>query len=188
MPIALRFALLFAFSAIILALNSPVVLTAACASIFIASLLLGKHAVLMERVRPLVVISLFVVVFQFFAATFLPWQERLVRGILAGEKILSLSLAVFLLTETTSPAAMVRVFSFLPYRLRLLMTITFSLLPAIMREGKIISAAQRSRGFRPSWRRPLFSLLPIVLPLLNSTLARAERIAMAMLARGYRET
>jgi energy-coupling factor transport system permease protein len=142
---------------------------------------------LTKRLMPLLTISLFVLCFQVIFNQAIPLTMRIGVGLTTGIKIMTLSLAVFLFSLTTSPSNLLWAFSFLPYTFRLTLTISLSLLPILLKEIGEVKRAQQARGFRTSLRKPFSSLIPIIVPLLHRTLSRAEHIAMVLETRGYDE-
>jgi energy-coupling factor transport system permease protein len=72
--------------------------------------------------------------------------------------------------------------------LTLVLTLALRFLPTVMEEAERIVTAQRARGarFEGNFVTRARSLLPLAVPLLASCLRRADTLAMAMTARGYR--
>jgi energy-coupling factor transporter transmembrane protein EcfT len=141
--------------------------------------------VMRERLISILTVCAFVLVFQFVFNSGVSLSGRLLLGFASGARILALSLLVFLFTETTSVSQIISALSFLPGSVQLMMSISFALIPAIMQETKTIRMAQQARGFRSGGFHVFGSLLPLLIPLLNRTLARAEHIGIVMQARGY---
>lgn len=140
---------------------------------------------LRERIYPLVSISLMVVFFQLIFNFSLDLSQRLIAGITAGEKIISLSLIVFIFTSLTSLSKIVEIFSFLPSSIQLMLTITFSLIPVILDESKKIMMVQLSKGHKMGKLNIFRNLPPIIVPLIHRSLKRAEQIGLVLEARGY---
>lgn len=104
-----------------------------------------------------------------------------------------------LLTMTTSPldltAAVERLLAplaraGLPAReLAMMMTVAVCFLPVLLREALTIKKAQQARGadFNSGWPwERLAKTIPLFVPLFAGAFARAEELAVAMEARGYR--
>jgi energy-coupling factor transport system permease protein len=103
-----------------------------------------------------------------------------------------------LLTFTTEPIkladGLARLFGFLervriPVRdLALVLTLALRFLPTVMEEAARIVTAQRARGarFGGGLIARARALLPLAVPLLAGCLRRADALALAMDARGYR--
>lgn len=70
----------------------------------------------------------------------------------------------------------------------LVLTLALRFLPTVMEEAERIVTAQRARGarFEGNLLTRARALLPLAVPLLASCLRRADTLAMAMTARGYR--
>ena len=92
----------------------------------------------------------------------------------SGLRIANLSLLVFIYTETTSTREISRVFSFLPARLSLALTLALNLIPIILREAQTIRLIQISRG------KKLYQPLPIIVPLLHRTFQRSQQLAIIL--------
>ncbi|HMB70206.1 MAG TPA: energy-coupling factor transporter transmembrane component T, partial [bacterium] len=107
-------------------------------------------------------------------------------------------IAAYLLTFTTEPIrladGLARLFGFLerwrvPVRdLAMVLTLALRFLPTVMEEAQRIVLAQQARGARfdggPLTRAR--RLLPLAVPLFAGCLHRADVLAMAMEARGFR--
>ncbi len=72
--------------------------------------------------------------------------------------------------------------------LTLVLTLALRFLPTVMEEAERIVTAQRARGarFEGNLLTRARALLPLAVPLLASCLRRADTLALAMTARGYR--
>lgn len=140
-----------------------------------------------NRLIPLFFVALLIIIFQLLFGLDSSLYLRLFQGFTAALRLLSLSLLVFLFTETTSITEIVAVFSFLPPKLNLMITISFSLIPVILKEISIIRVAQQSRGLPLKGISMFRSLFPILIPLLSRTLTRAEQIAIVLQTRGFKD-
>jgi energy-coupling factor transport system permease protein len=138
-----------------------------------------------ERIVPIFTICAFVIIFQLICNGQVSLLQRIYLGLASSTRLLALSLLVFLFAQTTSVSRIIEALSFLPGNVRLMITISFALIPAIMQETTAIRMAQQARGLRHQGIHIMRSLLPLLIPLLNRTLSRAEHIAMIMEARGY---
>lgn len=137
------------------------------------------------RLKPLLFISVLIVVFNLLFNNGLVFYDRFGSGVYTAIKIISLSLLVFFYTVTTSPARIINGLFFLPKSLKIAFTMTFSLIPILIEEYKTIVFVQQSRGFRRKIISPLHNILPVVVPLLHRTFKRAEQLAIVMFTRGY---
>lgn len=183
----LKFIGLLLASTAMIVIRNPIVVCAITLAIFALGVRFVRYQVLWQRLSPILVIGLFVVLFQLFFDTSIPVQSRLFEGCIQALRLISLTLLVFVFTETSSVSEIVSALSFLPRKLRLLLTISFALIPAILREITTIRIAQQARGFAPRGVNVIRSVFPVLIPLLNRTLTRAEHIAMVLETRGFGE-
>jgi energy-coupling factor transport system permease protein len=126
-------------------------------------------------------------------------EEGLRQAVFVSARLFLLMAMAALLTFTTSPVdltdaleQLLRPFARwgLPaHELALMMSIALRFIPALWEEAEKIKKAQMARGadFESGnvWRR-MQSYVPVLIPLFVSTFRRAEELAMAMEARGYR--
>ena len=139
----------------------------------------------MARLKPLLFISFLIIIFQLTFNLSVSPLDRFLLGINAVSKILAISLSVFYFTTTTSLGEIIGALSFLPSSARLALTVTFSLIPAVIEEGGQISIVQSSRGLKKSIRNPLAAVIPVIIPLIHRVLSRAEKISLALYTKGY---
>jgi energy-coupling factor transporter transmembrane protein EcfT len=170
----LKLLALILFSTVLVLIRNMYFIGIACGAIVAVSGAKMRGGTLKSRLIAIVGVSLLVVVFQAI-------QNRLLLGIITAIRLISLSLLVLLFTETTSASAIVSALSFLPKKITLMLTISFSLIPAILQEISAIRIAQQARGFSPRG----INIFPVLIPLLNRTLTRAEHIAIVLQTRGY---
>ncbi|OGG03700.1 hypothetical protein A2W14_03975 [Candidatus Gottesmanbacteria bacterium RBG_16_37_8] len=137
------------------------------------------------RLYPLLFIALAIIIFNLLFNSAIDLSSRLVNGITTSLKIMAISLMVFLYTEVTAPSQIIKGLFFLPYNLRLALTMTFSLIPILLDEIKIIKIIQQSRGYKKKLFNPIHNILPVVIPLLHRTFIRAEQISLTIYSRGY---
>jgi len=124
--------------------------------------------------------------------------EGLALGATQVYRICLLVIVASLLTYTTSPTQLAHGLEVLfgplervrfPVReIALVLTIALRFVPTLFAEIEIISKAQRARGadFSGGPLRRMRSLVPIFVPIFVSALRRAEELATAMDARGFR--
>ncbi|WP_066189285.1 MULTISPECIES: energy-coupling factor transporter transmembrane component T family protein [Gracilibacillus] len=120
-------------------------------------------------------------------------------GLMISWRFLLLVLVTSLLTLTTSPMEITDALEALlsplkrirvpVHELALMMSISLRFIPTLLDETEKISKAQASRGvdFRTgSIKSRMYAVVPLLVPLFISAFKRAEDLAMAMEARGYR--
>jgi energy-coupling factor transporter transmembrane protein EcfT len=165
---------------------------------------------MLKALRPLIVflLLLFLLHLLFTGGTpippFPPWgvaptYEGLSRGALVTLKFVLLVLAASILTMTTSPTLMVnglerllrplRIIGVPSYDIATMISIALRFVPTLLEEMTRVREAQVARGadFRkgPLLRR-IKSATSLLVPILMSSLRRADELASAMEGRGYR--
>lgn len=133
----------------------------------ILGLFLGKK--IYPRLKFLVFVFAFIVIIQLL-------MKNPARGVASGLMIVNVSLAVLAYTSLTSAREMNQTWAFLGKKGRLLVTLTFNLIPVVLREAQNIRLIQLSRGRKT---HPL----AVVIPLLHRTLQRAEQLALVLEAK-----
>lgn len=177
--------LLLTLTTLLLLVRHPLWLFIFLLFVLLGSLLTIPFRKLKSRLQPLLIIALFIILFQLIFRQSVPLNERLLSSLSASAKILALSLSVLYFTSITSPGSLVEALSFLPESARLALTITFSLIPSVIEEGKQISLLQATRGYKSSFWQPLAGITPIIIPLIHRVLNRAEKITLALYTKGY---
>ena len=133
-----------------------------------------------------------------------PWldlqttQEGLESAALFTLRLATLVTAAALLTLTTSPLELtdglerllrpLRRLRVPSHELAMMISIALRFIPVLAEEAERLQKAQMSRGaeFGGGPVRRARKLVPLLLPLFVSAFARADRLAVAMEARGYR--
>ncbi|TFB14697.1 energy-coupling factor transporter transmembrane protein EcfT [Filobacillus milosensis] len=127
------------------------------------------------------------------------YKEAIIKGFEIALRFFLLILMTTLLTLTTSPIAITDAVEELlsplkkvnvpVHELALTMSISLRFIPTLIQEVDKISKAQASRGldFRTGKMKDrVQAIIPLILPLFISAFKRAEELAFAMEARGYR--
>ncbi len=179
-------ALLLVSTIFVLVRSLPVIAVASGAIMVLTLVQTGRFHT-KTRLLTIIGITCFVLLFQLLFHTGVSIQERLIEGAMASLRIISLSLLVFLFSETTSLSSLASSISFMPRDVRLMITISLALLPAILYEFSIIRMVQETRGYQPRAINVFRSFFPVIIPLLNRTLSRAEHIAIVLQTRGFEE-
>jgi energy-coupling factor transport system permease protein len=126
-------------------------------------------------------------------------EEGLRQGVFISLRFFYLILITSLLTLTTSPISItdglesllnpLRKVKFPVHELALMMSISLRFIPTLMEETDKIMKAQMARGAEFSSgpiKERLKAIVPLLIPLFVSSFKRAEDLAIAMEARGYR--
>ncbi|NMB38966.1 MAG: energy-coupling factor transporter transmembrane protein EcfT [Firmicutes bacterium] len=180
------------------------------AAIIFTAVLLSKIPVkfILRGIRPLLVIIILTLSLHFFMTEgrvifkigFLKvTYEGLTRGLMMGLRLILLVLGTSILTLTTSPILLtdgieslmtpLKKLGFPAHELAMMMTIALRFIPTLLEETDKIMKAQMARGadFESGniFQRAK-SLVPILIPLFVNAFRRADDLAIAMEARGYR--
>ena len=164
---------------------------------------------LLKGVRPLRFIILFTFILNlFFVQGETPLidigfihitREALRNAIFFALRLIFLVMGTSVLTLTTSPVQLtdglerllrpLQRFHFPAHELAMMMTIALRFIPTLLEETDTIKKAQIARGARFESRKlheRAAALLPLVVPIFLSAFQRADELATAMEARGYR--
>jgi energy-coupling factor transport system permease protein len=127
------------------------------------------------------------------------YEEGIRQGIFISMRFFLLVLVTSLLTLTTTPIeitdgieyllAPLKKVNFPVHELALMMSISLRFIPTLMQETDKIMKAQIARGVEFTsgpFKERLKAIIPLLIPLFISSFKRAEDLAVAMEARGYR--
>ncbi|MDZ5474232.1 energy-coupling factor transporter transmembrane protein EcfT [Bacillus sp. 31A1R] len=127
------------------------------------------------------------------------YEEGLRQGVFISLRFFLLILMTSLLTLTTTPIEItdgletllnpLKKFKFPVHELALMMSISLRFIPTLMQETEKIMKAQTARGVdftSGPLKDRVKSIVPLLIPLFISSFKRAEELAIAMEARGYR--
>jgi len=180
-----KFALLLGLTTVMILLHSFILILCVSVGLILLSLILSPKTNLKSRFVSIGFVAVLVILFQVAFNFALPVPVRFFVGSLVAARLIAMSLAVFLFTETTSVSEIVAALSFLPRKICLMLTISLALLPTIIHETQMIRIAQQARGFRTNNLNPIRTFLPMIIPLLHRTLTRAEHIATMLEIKGF---
>ncbi|MBM4764911.1 energy-coupling factor transporter transmembrane protein EcfT [Bacillus sp. B15-48] len=137
------------------------------------------------------------IIFQF--GWFTVYEEGLRQGIFISMRFFLLILITSLLTLTTTPIEItdglerllgpLKKINFPVHELALMMSIALRFIPTLMQETDKIMKAQTARGVEYTSgpiKERLKAIVPLLIPLFISSFKRAEELAVAMEARGYK--
>ncbi|MDF1509232.1 energy-coupling factor transporter transmembrane protein EcfT [Robertmurraya sp. DFI.2.37] len=127
------------------------------------------------------------------------YEEGLKKGIFISLRFFLLILMTSLLTLTTTPIEItdgieilldpLKKIKFPVHELALMMSISLRFIPTLMQETDKIMKAQTARGVEFSGgpvKERIKAIIPLLIPLFIGSFKRAEELAIAMEARGYR--
>ncbi|WP_027108730.1 energy-coupling factor transporter transmembrane component T family protein [Lacticigenium naphthae] len=160
-------------------------------------------------VRPLIWLILFTVVLQVLftggETVYVDWgplvisKEGLINGVYIFVRFILIIFMSTLLTLTTMPLSLTDAIEFLlrpfaamkmpVHEIALMLSIALRFVPTLMDETEKIMNAQRARGIdfgQGNVFEQMKSIVPLLIPLFVSSFNRAEELATAMEARGYK--
>ncbi|MCK9524384.1 MAG: energy-coupling factor transporter transmembrane protein EcfT [Limnochordia bacterium] len=162
----------------------------------------------LRGVRPLIVILVLTLTLHLFMTEgrviFQIWflkvtWEGLIRGLMMGTRLVLLIIGTSMLTLTTSPMQLTDGIETLlkpgkkigipAHELAMMMTIALRFIPTLLEETEKIMKAQMARGadFQSGGiTQRAKSMIPLLVPLFVNAFRRADDLAIAMEARGYR--
>jgi energy-coupling factor transport system permease protein len=127
------------------------------------------------------------------------YDEGLRQGIFISMRFFLLILMTSLLTLTTTPIEItdgietllhpLKKVHFPVHEMALMMSISLRFIPTLMQETDKIMKAQMARGVEFAsgpYKERMKAVIPLLIPLFVSSFKRAEELAIAMEARGYR--
>lgn len=127
------------------------------------------------------------------------YEEGLKQGVFISLRFFLLILMTSLLTLTTTPIEItdgievlldpLKKIKFPVHELALMMSISLRFIPTLMQETDKIMKAQTARGVEFSsgpLKERVKAIIPLLIPLFIGSFKRAEELAIAMEARGYR--
>lgn len=137
------------------------------------------------------------VVFQIRAVKF--YSEGLIQGAFIALRLLYLVAFTSLLTLTTTPIEItdgletlmnpLKRFNLPVHEFALMMSIALRFIPTLLEEAEKVIKAQSARGVdftSGPFKERMKAIIPLLIPLFVSSFKRAEDLALAMEARGYR--
>jgi energy-coupling factor transport system permease protein len=161
----------------------------------------------MRSMRPIIILLAFTAIFQIFFTPGTPvFQYGIIKitaqgirlAVYISIRLVLLSIFTFILTSTTSNIeltdgfesliAPLKIFGFPSEEVSLMISISLRFVPVLFEEADRIMKAQMSRGAefnRGSLMERARSFIPLLLPLLLNALNRADKLAVAMEARGF---
>ncbi|MER2179768.1 MAG: energy-coupling factor transporter transmembrane protein EcfT [Carnobacterium inhibens] len=168
-----------------------------------------KLSFFINGVKPLIWLILFTVILQVLftggSTVYFDWgpiiisQEGLLNGIFIFCRFVLIIFMSTLLTLTTMPLSLTDAIEYLlrplkvvkvpVYEIALMLSIALRFVPTLMDETEKIMNAQRARGVdfgEGNIFQQMKAIVPILIPLFVSSFNRAEELATAMEARGYK--
>jgi energy-coupling factor transport system permease protein len=180
-----------------------------CYTLFIVILTRIPIRFLLMGLKPIIFVILFTFILHLFMTKegallfklgwFEVYEQGVTQGVFIALRLLYLILMTTILTLTTTPIEITDGMESLlgPFKkiglpvheLALMMSISLRFIPTLMQETDKIIKAQTARGLdfsTGSIKSRVNAIVPLLIPLFISSFKRAEELAIAMEARGYR--
>ncbi|CAM3933556.1 energy-coupling factor transporter transmembrane component T family protein [Mesobacillus zeae] len=202
--------IIFLYVCIVFLANNPwTYLILAAYTILMAGLSKIAPRFLIAGLKPVLWLVLFTLLLHLFftkggepvvqLGSFAIYEEGIRQGIFISLRFLLLIVVTSLLTLTTTPIEItdglesllgpLKKVNFPVHELALMMSISLRFIPTLMQETDKIMKAQMARGVEYTSgpiKDRLKAIVPLLIPLFISSFKRAEELAIAMEARGYR--
>jgi energy-coupling factor transport system permease protein len=181
---------------------------ACCAAAFFGTVKISELSpkMVLKSCRPVFLLTVFTFVFNFAGGLWdagswkiLDWLPSLYTGGVAASRLLLLVLFAVLLPLTTAPLELadgmesllspLERFGFPAHEFAMMMSVALRFIPLLMDEADRIVKAQLSRGARLDQGNAvqrMVAFFPVIIPLFVIIFKRADELALAMEARGYR--
>jgi len=165
-----------------------------------------KLSLIFQFIKPIIPLFLFLIIFDTLFST---WGDDYVfyigslklygNGALFGLamilRMLGMVVATIIVIVTTDPSSIIlaiRALGF-PHKFAFMVSTAFRFIPTLMGKAMMIQDAQKARGLRAgneakSLIKRVLAMVPIVVPLFISSLELAEKLSLAMEARGFGAT
>lgn len=174
-------------NALILTSKNTVILTTICICVYLYGYLALSKRKTQSRLTTFMFIGISLLFFQMVFNQSVSVVDRLQHAARVTLQLATISQIVFLVVAYVSPSALISALWFLPRTWQLLLTMTFSAVPNLIREQETIQIAQKSRGMGFTWKSKLISPIAFFVPLIHRILQRSETVGLTMVARGFVE-
>jgi len=182
----IKLLLLVIFSICLLFIKNLIIIFLIFLGVSINVFVLKIHSKLLEWIKPILIVSVIIVVLQTFTYSPINFTiEGLLFGITISLRLIILLMLVFAFVSTTSTKNLLESFSFLPHELAMMFMIAFRLIPLVKDETIKIINAQKARGLNFRTPNIFKSYFPILVPLFGKMLEGSNRLAFAMESRGF---
>ncbi|WP_071458976.1 energy-coupling factor transporter transmembrane component T family protein [Bacillus massilinigeriensis] len=202
--------LIFLYVCIVFLANNPwTYIILGVYTLFLAGMSKIPARFLIAGLKPVLWLVLFTFLLHFFftkggdpffkIGSYAIYEEGIRQGIYISLRFLLLIIVTSLLTLTTTPIEItdglesllgpLKKIRFPVHELALMMSISLRFIPTLMQETDKIMKAQMARGVEYTSgpvKDRLKAIVPLLIPLFVSSFKRAEELAIAMEARGYR--
>ena len=93
--------------------------------------------------------------------------------------------SIYIVIQKISLTKMLNAFSVLPVKIRLILVLTFSFIPFVIKEYDHISLIQKTRGVGSNWYGKIFGSIFIFVSLIHQVIRRSQSVALAIALKGY---
>jgi energy-coupling factor transport system permease protein len=156
-----------------------------------------------QFIKPILPLFLFLILFDGFFNTWGSqllfkygsinfYQNGAIFGLAMVCRMLTMVIATIIVLVTTEPGSIIlalRAFG-LPHKLAFMLSTAFRFVPTLMGKALLIQEAQKSRGLKSgdeagNFIKRVLAFVPIIIPLFISSLELAQKLSLAMEARGF---
>lgn len=149
-------------------------------------LLLGFAPVFFTWIKGLLFVMILILLLQTFTFGDMGYShEGFIYGLYSIMRIAALTSCVFLFTKTTRLHEVAGSLRFLPFHIGYVFTISVGMIDRLVLDAQTIQNAQQARGHKPGWN-PFRTYVPVLLPLFARSITQAEKLTIAMQARGHK--
>ncbi len=174
-------------NALILTSHNILALSAVFSCVYLLGYLFLSKKRVLKRLTTFLFIGVTLLLFQMVFNQAVPVADRLNNAVRVTLQLATISQIVFLMVQYVSPSSLISALWFLPRTWQLLLTMTFSAIPNLIREQEFIQIAQQSRGVGLTWKSKLLSPVASFVPIVHRILQRSETIGLTMVSRGFME-
>lgn len=142
---------------------------------------------LKKRLKIIFPLAIFVLIFHLIFNTSTDLSGRFYLGFSAGIRLVLISISVLIFLSYTSFYELIRLFSFLPKNIVLMLSLTAYFIPRVLSDSDTITSVQKSRGMQYRSWNILKTFAPLIVPLMNRMFVRSEILTKSIISRGYQD-
>ncbi len=145
----------------------------------------NKKTIIMSRLRYAAYVCVSVFVFQLLFNTGVAVSGRVFSALTTSMRLLDITLVILVFTSYTTPLELMKFLGWLPSWLRLMVVMTFAMIPAVFGLTEQTLLVQKSRGSSFGLANLYRSVPAVLVPVLHGIFRHAEQTAFSVISRGY---